>query len=176
MRGVAAPLGTPFFLRTDLTSGKHHWEDACFVADPSKLGRHICQIAEYSEMAGFPGLRWDTWVLREMLPTIPIGDCPNYGNMPICKEFRFFVDGASVDCFHPYWPRHALVSGGGELNDADYAALCDPGDDIDDLRDLASRAGAAVGGRWSVDLLETERRVRDRNRRPRPRRRAWCGA
>jgi hypothetical protein len=153
---TAADLGAPFFLRTDHTSDKHDWKRACYVADPSEVAAHVYAIAEFSECAGFPGLPWSTWVAREMLPTIPVGICPRYGDMPVCKEFRFFVDGGTVECFHPYWPRHALESGGCHLTDAEYDALCNP-DDIEALRNLASLAGRAVGGRWSVDLLETER-------------------
>jgi hypothetical protein len=156
LAAIAADLGTPLFLRTDQTSGKHDWERTCFVSDLSKLAGHLYAIAEYSECAGFPGLPWNTWVVREMLPTVPVALCPRYGNMPVCKEFRFFVDGGTVECFHPYWPRYALERGGCDLSDAEYAVLCDPGD-IDTLRELAALTGRAVGGRWSVDLLETKR-------------------
>jgi hypothetical protein len=156
LRAAASGVGTPFFLRTDHTSGKHQWDSACFVSDPAAIERHIYQIAEYSEMAGFLGLPWLVWAVREMLPTMPVSVCPNYGNMPVCKEFRFFVDGGTVECFHPYWPRYALEQGGCDLSDDEFSTLCDPGD-IGALSALASRAGAALGGRWSVDLLETER-------------------
>lgn len=29
------------------------------------------------------------------------------GNMPVNREFRFFVRDADVICFHPYWPDRA---------------------------------------------------------------------
>jgi hypothetical protein len=67
LRGIAAPLGYPFFLRTDHTSGKHNWRETCFVADPAQLGRHVYAIAEDSEMAGIVGMPWNVWVVREML-------------------------------------------------------------------------------------------------------------
>jgi hypothetical protein len=156
LRGIAAPLGYPFFLRTDHTSGKHNWRETCFVADPAQLGRHVYAIAEDSEMAGIVGMPWNVWVVREMLPTTPVGVCPAYANMPVCKEFRFFVDGPDIECFHPYWPRHALERGGCNLSDAEYVELCEPGDSYA-LGEIASAAGRAVGGRWSVDLLSTER-------------------
>jgi hypothetical protein len=156
LKATAAGFGLPFFLRTDHTSGKHDWDRACFVADPNELTTHVYTIAEYSELAGLIGMPWRKWVVREMLPTKPVGFCPVYRNMPVCKEFRFFVDGEKIECFHPYWPRHALRQGGCELSSEEYAELCDPGD-VGELSRIASRAGGAVGGRWSVDLLETER-------------------
>lgn len=157
LRGQAERIGAPIFLRTDHTSGKHQWSEACFVRDLDNLGAHVCQIAEYSEIAGgLFGLPWQVWVVREMLPTLPVATCPAYSDMPVCKEFRFFVDGGSIDCFHPYWPRDALEQGGANLNDKEFAALCEP-TDLPMLRDIAARAGEAVGGRWSVDMLWTAR-------------------
>lgn len=73
--------------------------------------------------------------------------------MPACREFRFFVNDAEIECWHPYWPEEALEQGGaGEC----YEALCEV-EDQGPLRKLARAAGFAVGGRWSVDILETER-------------------
>jgi len=157
LRAACEAIGFPVFLRTDHTSGKHDWRRTCFVPSAEDLGAHVCGIAEFSECNGMFGeLPWSSWAVREMLPTIPVGVCPRFGDMPVCKEFRFFVDGGMIECFHPYWPREALEQGGCHLSDTDYAALCTP-EDEGELRRIASRAGAALGGRWSVDLLATER-------------------
>lgn len=158
VREETRDLGSPLFLRTDHTSGKHDWSRTCFVADPTKLSHHMFAIAEFSETSSIIGMPWDTWVVREMLPTKPLGICPHFGDMPICREFRFFVDGPLVKCFHPYWPRHALEQGGAHLSDAEYDALCNttPEERID-LNMLASAVGDYVGGAWSVDILDTER-------------------
>ena len=156
LRAFAADFGAPFFLRTDHTSGKHYWDTACFVSDLEKLGDHVFAISEFSEICDMFGLPRRNWVVRELLPTMPVGTCPNYGNMPVCKEFRFFVNGPEVECFHPYWPRFALEQGGCDLSDEVFHALCSP-DNEDELRGIASLAGQSLGGRWSVDLLETSR-------------------
>jgi hypothetical protein len=155
LRASAEDLGVPFFLRTDQTSGKHNWKHTCFVADPAKIGAHVFALAEYSEIAGgLMGLPWHTWVLREFLPTRPLGVCPRYGDMPVCREFRFFVDDGTIRCAHPYWPKKALEDGGSWH--IDYDALCSTLDG-DALRGLASAAGKACGGSWAVDILETDR-------------------
>jgi hypothetical protein len=153
--------GIPAFLRTNQTSAKHFWEKTCFVKDTSQIRQHVCQIVEFSECADFMGLAWDTWVVREFLPIIPYGRCVSYGNMPVNKEFRFFVDEGKYRCHHPYWPLSALQDGGWEC-DADettaYADLCSLGmDEFEMLKAMAERAGSACGGSWSIDLLETER-------------------
>ena len=157
-------LGWPCFLRTDHTSGKHSWRETCFLSSAGDLARHVYAIAEFSEMAGFPGLPWDGWAVREMLPTIPLGICLAFGDMPICREFRFFVEDGKVECWHPYWPLEALKQGAAVSYDRSaveglFAALCSPGQtkDVVELNTLAARAGAALGGAWSVDILETAR-------------------
>jgi hypothetical protein len=161
---AAKDFGYPFFLRTDHTSGKHNWDDTCFVASPGRIEEHLFYIAEFSELCGFPGLPWTRWVVREFLPTIPLGVCAKYGNMQICREFRFFVDGGEVRCWHPYWPLQALQEGGAPA-DLDYADMCHVAEEKAShgaswrrARDLAKAAGnAAGGGSWSVDILETRR-------------------
>lgn len=153
---AADQVGYPFFLRTDHTSGKHGWDRNCFVPDREAIAAHVFGIAEFSEICGMFGeLPWHTWAVREMLPTIPFGACPSYDNMPICREFRFFVKDGEVQCHHPYWPKDSLVQGGAPA-DLDYDELCRM-PEPDGLIDLAERAGRAVPGHWSIDILETKR-------------------
>lgn len=154
---AASEVGYPCFLRTDHTSDKHSWKKTCFLESKHDIPRHICAIAEFSECVGLP---WDTWAVRELLPTIPYGTCPRYDDFPVCKEFRFFVNKGEVVCWHSYWPLKALQDGEWEV-DADekfaYAELCHVDyKALDHLKSLASRAGIACGGSWSIDILETE--------------------
>ena len=148
--------GYPCFLRTGHTSGKHGWSRTCHLASRADIASHVSAVIEYSEMAGLIGPPWDVWAVRELLPTVPIATCPRYRDMPVCREFRFFVEDGRVRCWHPYWPREALERGHADLSDAQYEALCRL-DDPDPLIALASHAGQAVGGAWSVDLLDTTR-------------------
>lgn len=146
-------VGLPAFLRTDHTSGKHGWARTCFVADADAIPSHVFAIVEYSEMASLVGISWETWAVREMLPTKPLGTCPYYDGMPLNREFRFFVDGSEVRCWHPYWSMEAIERGGAIV---DHDELCRM-PDAAELHALASKAGEAVGGAWSIDILETER-------------------
>lgn len=155
---IANEMGYPCFLRSDHTSNKHSWKRACFLESEKGIPAHVLAIAEFSECVWLP---WDTWAVREMLPTIPYGLCPRYDDFPVCKEFRFFVNEGDVICWHGYWPLKALQDGGWEV-DADeataYAELCSVDyPTLMELKDLASKAGVACGGAWSVDILETER-------------------
>lgn len=155
LRAAMEPMGFPCFLRTDHTSGKHNWKRTCFVTDSAKVGAHVFAIAEFSECASLMGMPWDTWVVREFLPTKPLGVCPAYGDMPVCREFRYFVDGGTIRCRHPYWPPQALIDGGAEAIPPSLYDLT--GSEAEKIARLAELAGKAVGGAWSVDILDTER-------------------
>lgn len=157
IKSACDEIGYPCFLRTDHTSAKHEWSRSCFVQDGGRIANHICRIVEYSEICGMFGeLPWEYWAVREYLPIHPFGVCLGYENMPICREFRFFVEDGAVRCFHPYWPLDALELGGAE--DVDYEELCALSEhDEVLLRELATCASHAVPGAWSVDILDTER-------------------
>lgn len=156
---AAQEVGYPAFLRTDHTSGKHHWKGNCHLPDAEAIPSRIMGIVEYSEMASFVGLPWTRWAIRELLPTKAVGICAGFGDMPICREFRFFVQGGEVICRHPYWPLEALEQGGAVYpGEFDYDGFCRLSEAEDaELTRIASVAGEALGGAWSVDLLETER-------------------
>ena len=153
---AAARIGYPVFLRTGYTSAKHSWARTCHLMDPADLLSHVAGIVEFSECASFIGLPCDWWAVRELLPTIPLAICPDYEGMPVCREFRCFVADGTVRCVHPYWPLEALERGGGVAPEEVAAQLASCADE-QSVRALASRAGAAVGGEWSVDVLETQR-------------------
>jgi len=178
LRAAGDQLGWPAFLRTGHTSGKHEWKRTCYVPSGDKLGRHVYALVEFSNCVNEPlGLPTNVWCMRELLPTKPVFTAPAYGDMPICREFRVFVDGDKVRCLHPYWPHEVLMRGFPLLRadsfearhdlpcdfdlpddfEEKYAALCDLRDDEETIRSLASQAGAALGGAWSVDLLDTDR-------------------
>jgi hypothetical protein len=52
--------------------------------------RSVFNLAEHSECADILGVPWNTWAVREFLPTMPLEVCPNLCHMPVCREFRFF--------------------------------------------------------------------------------------
>ena len=159
LKEFADKIGYPCFLRTGHTSGKHSWDDSCFIKSPDDIGSHVYELVEFSECCCGPGLPWDVWAVREFLPTIPAGKCTRYHNMPVNREFRFFAEDGKVICWHPYWPWGALEGGGFVPNDPNfsYEKFCDPGEDLPHMKAIAEIASRVCEGAWSVDLLETER-------------------
>jgi hypothetical protein len=154
-------IGLPVFLRTGQGSGKHEWDDCCNLRNANLLVSHIFNLVQWSECVDMIGLPVDVWAVREFLPTMPLMIAGRYGNMPVCREFRFFVNDGVVQCWHPYWPEDSLRDGMSHFPasfDELYRKLCHMNKSEDGiLGRLASQAGLAVGGKWSVDILETER-------------------
>ncbi len=99
----------PVFIRTGMTSDKHGWNSTCFLKDKKDLPRHISNLVQTSFIANIAGLPFDYsfWVIREIIETEPIF---NFfpGEMPITKEFRFFINKGKIQCYHPYWPEEAF--------------------------------------------------------------------
>ena len=154
---AARTVGLPAFLRTDHTSGKHDWQRTCRLVAPQQVLRHVMALIEYSHLVDMIGLPFDKWAVREFLPTRPVGHCPNFGYMPVVKEYRFFVRDGEVVCWHPYWSEGALRQGGVVFDQGHDVDSLHALDDLAQLEKLASAAGEAVGGEWSVDLLQTDR-------------------
>ena len=159
---AAEEIGFPCFLRTGHTSDKHDWSKTCYLADEKRLSSHVIRLIEFSECADYIGLPWNVWAVRELLPTRPVSTV--YRGMPLCREFRCFVDDGEVLCHHFYWPKDVVRDGyrGRELPadfDAMYARLsaAPTVKEGAEIAELAKAAGKAVGGAWSVDVLETER-------------------
>ena len=173
-RAAEAIGGFPVFLRTGQGSGKHDWKRTCYVPSLDELSSHVAALVEWSEIVDFMGLAHDVWAIRELLPTSPVCTLPRYGNMPLCCEFRCFVRDAEVLCVHPYWPWESVEHGfpfkpekgwdddpehdvpPGMRGKWEHIVSLGP-EDAEAVRNLASQAGEAVGGEWSVDILDTQR-------------------
>jgi len=149
-------IGYPCFLRTGQTSGKHDWKDTCCLNSKGNLTGNVLALSEFSECAGFIGLPYDVWAVREMLPTVPLFHA-FHGKMPITEEYRFFSINGKIQCRHPYWPasciREPSVDDWKEKLEAAYATGTEQGEAFMQ----ASLAIEAVpGDDWSVDVLWTE--------------------
>jgi hypothetical protein len=153
--GISEIGGAPCFLRSGQTSGKHEWARTCYLpdADPETISQHVVAIVEFGELVSFIGLPTDIWVVRKLIPTTPLFTA--FRGMPIVREFRVFVEDGKIACFHPYWPSKSVD---GHTDDQNWRAKlreasCLAGD-YETIFDLAERAGAALPGAWSIDVLQ----------------------
>jgi len=98
-------IGTPLFMRTSHTSGKHDWSDTCFVPDLTKIKRHVGMLIQDTSLKTIP---LDAFVLREYIEMdsrfIAFDD-----GMPVNPERRYFINNGEIQCHHPYWIPEAIA-------------------------------------------------------------------
>lgn len=146
-------VGTPCFLRTGQGSGKHDWKNCCFLESRDDLPQHICKLVEWSHLVDFIGLRHDVWVVRKMLDVEPLFRCTAYGDMPVVREWRYFVKGGQVLYGIPYWPEGALEQGRPDREDWHTFVPLLHAEPIEQAAKLAATVSEVVEGAWSVDML-----------------------
>lgn len=159
IESACASLGpAPWFLRSGHFSGKHYWLETCCLpnCEPYSVEAHIQAIVEVGECASMIGFPWNVWAVREMIP-MRADDCAGFaarfGGMPVRREYRAFVRDGEVLCVHPYWPADAFGKSRSAEFDAELARISSVLDFHGPVIALAEKAGAALGGEWSVDML-----------------------
>lgn len=144
--------GYPCFLRTGQTSGKHYWNEMCHLPSVESIPQRIYNLSEFSACAGFLGLPFGTWVVRELLPVKPFFHA--FQGMPMTRERRCFVNEGKLVCAHPYWPIETIQGASDE--EIEILRLDNEEMKMPDL-ELIERAAALFEGAWSQDWLWTER-------------------
>lgn len=155
---AADRIGYPLFLRSDLQSGKHGWKDTCYVESREKLFSHLLGVSEENALgACMFGPPFSAFVLREFL-ALEISFSAFYGEMPINRERRYFVNDGKIICHHPYWPDGAIEGHTKAEGWKEKLALLneESAEEIGLLSDYALRVSAALPGFWSVDFARAQ--------------------
>lgn len=162
IKSMADRIGYPVFLRSGFTSGKHDWDETCYVKSPEDIKGCVYSIVNYSEThAMFGELPTYTWVVREMLLTDPVFYA--FKGMPITKEFRYFIRDGIIEHTQPYWDPKAFENDSQHPNTlpsdwrAQLASISEIGDDSEHLVDLTKVVSKAIKGYWSIDWLWTKK-------------------
>ena len=146
-------LGFPCFIKNSHFSGKHSWNQNCFVQKEEDLENNLLNLTSDAYCLGVSDSLYI--IVRELIPTRPAFFA--FGGTPITKEFRFFVIDGKVTHVQPYWPLNSI-------NDPN-------ADDFDDrlkqistlsqeqekyLMDLSQKVSQNIEGAWSVDWLQSK--------------------
>jgi len=107
---AAREVGFPLFLRTDEYSGKHNWDNTCYVKSEDDLESHIRTLIEESFLVDMMGLPIRALVFREYIPMCNLFKA-FHGNMPVNPEVRMFSKNGMVICQHDYWIEDAIEQG-----------------------------------------------------------------
>jgi hypothetical protein len=151
-------MGFPFFLRTDLCSGKHDWKGSCFVTDRHNLQQHKDKVLESNVRWQMLGIEPSAFIIREFLQLETLFTAFS-GNMPINKERRYFVRDGNVVCSHPYWPASAFNNHPARMaNDPAWEeklSILNKRDETENcLTGYAEKVGRKLGGYWSIDFAK----------------------
>lgn len=157
VRAAGEAYGFPCFLRTGLTSGKHDWNDTCFLRDPRTVEAHLYQLVEFSCMADLIGLECSEFVVRKLLPSISVFTA--FKGMPVAREIRYFYEGGRISGWAPYWPADSIQNPSrDDWRERLEVLQAFTSRDLETTAALAERAAVAAssGGLcadWSIDLL-----------------------
>jgi hypothetical protein len=151
-------IGLPVFIRTDLCSGKHDWNQSCFVDRMNVLIQRFAKVDENNVRWRMLGIEPKALVIREFLD-LESSFRAFIGNMPITKERRYFVKDGKVICHHPYWPVTAFNNHPArmvdDINWKQKLEILNQEDDSESiLVNYAEKVSWAVDGYWSIDFAK----------------------
>ena len=106
----ANKIGYPLFIRSDLNSGKHMFQDTCFVPNSMTLFKNLYHIIEDNAVKDLP---MTSIVLREYIE--PEWKFKAFKGLPIAPERRYFVSCGEVICHHTYWVEDAIEFWGNQI-------------------------------------------------------------
>lgn len=155
LHDTADYIGYPLFMRNDFTSGKHNYEDTCYVPNEDVLERHLYRIVEDSALHD---QLMSSIILREYIEL----DSQFYAfrGFPVAPERRIFVSNGKVTCRHPYWIHDAIeFRPGTEPVPGWEDMLTKMNEETDDeivlLTGYAEKIAAILEGAWSLDFAKS---------------------
>lgn len=150
LEAAAAEIGHPLFLRTDILSNKHDWENSCYVEQEQDLLDHVWNLIDMNFSIFGPAP--SALVFRQYIPLASRFTAFS-GKMPVAPERRYFVRDGVVQCHHPYQPPDSIWG----ASTPDWCDLLDEMNKITAIdREWLSICAVAVStvlkGYWSVDF------------------------
>ncbi len=151
----AKKIGYPLFMRTDQMACKHDWKNTCYVPSEKDLINHLFRLVDGNFCVDMFGeAEPNAIVFREFLELD--WSFKAFADMPIAREFRFFIRDGTVECRHPYWPPNAIrrPSIDDWLDILRKQSILKPSEKT--LLDNYSKTiGNVLSGYWSVDYCRT---------------------
>lgn len=121
LEAACKEIGYPVFMRTDHYSGKHSWNETCFVEGPERLLPNLAMLIDETCMVDLP---IDAIAIREYIPMATLFYA-FHGRMPVNPEIRFFTRAGRIECFHWYWIPDAIKKSGAPVLDKMANEICE---------------------------------------------------
>lgn len=157
--GAKDLVGFPLFLRTDMASAKHHWEETCYISEMKELFKHIWSLIDNTLAAGMFGeLDPNALVFREYVP-MATQFTAFWGKLPINPERRYFIRDGIVECHHSYWIEDAISKSGFPPSVFGWKQILaamneESGEEVGLLSWYAIQVARVLPGYWSVDFCK----------------------
>lgn len=110
IRDAIVEVGGPdAFLRTDQASNKHDMDNGSRLTslDMDHVESHVWNVISHNKSAGFVGLPYDRFYVREWLDLHH--PFTAFNGTPIAPEIRFFIYDGDIHSSGFYWERQALL-------------------------------------------------------------------
>lgn len=149
-------IGYPCFLRTDLASAKHDFEQTCYIDSKDRYFRNFCALIDNN-------LAYDHFfgavAIREYIQ--PASKFKAFNGLPITPERRYFIQDGKVLCHHPYWPEDCIEFWNDTPEPDGWEEMLaemnyEPVDEVRYLTDLSLRVANNFEGYWSIDYMKSQ--------------------
>lgn len=150
---LADSIEYPLFMRTDLASAKHNFNQTCFVCAQNELKYQIPNLIDENFMHD---LLFTSLVFREYIE-LDTKFTAFWGELPIARERRYFIKDGEILCHHPYWIEDAIRNPSiknwkrvlTKINNETKV-------EIALLSDYAKQVAEVFDGYWSVDFAHAK--------------------
>jgi len=148
-------VGSPAFIRTDLTSAKHSGKSAYKVESFEDLNDALLKTLSAAFLKSYHSKVKSSSIMVRSFINIR-HDRTAFKGLPIGNEWRIFADQQGIQCSHRYWPKEALegnMDNGANL--PEQPTGYPHGWLRTDMLDAARAAARAMNGlKWSIDFAE----------------------
>lgn len=144
-------VGSPAFIRTDLTSAKHSGKDAWCVNSLEDLNDALLKTLAAAHLKSYHSKVKSSAIMVRTLLKAKYSRTA-FGGLPVANEWRVFADQKGVQCAHHYWPEDALKD---HMDDGEKPPSWTEYWMPSEVLHIAKAAAQAQGsGKWSADLVE----------------------
>jgi len=146
--------GYPVFVRTDHFSGKHEFENTCYVRSKETLRNNLVNLVDFSFAHDLP---LNAIVVREYVE-LDWKFKAFFGRLPIAPEVRVMIKDHDIDEWFFYWPEDAIRHPDKEnwrelLNEMREIARSER----EIFCKIAKSVAKVLDGYWSVDFARTKK-------------------
>lgn len=152
-------FGYPAFVRTDLESGKHSYNNTCLITNKDEIGQHLYKLVSKHFLPMRPhDHSLAAFMVREYLNIE--SKFTAFRGLPIGLEVRHFVKDGSWEKGHYYWPKKSIRNANSNNWEQEIDEMVkESKEDLEKHKGMANLIAGAVSGDWSLDFARANNGV-----------------